>query len=547
LSFEGRHSSASLSARLAGLDRGGPSASPRGPTRETAPPKEAPKEARKSSRLKQLAFAAFGLFALWAIVTKSFGIYIADVYPKSALLLDSGAPQALLNIAEARLAADARFQTLPPVVRRPADQAAAQAGSTPAASAPANGAQPAPPKDAQPAAAPNAAQGAATGGKDGPAAPSSDAPAAPGGPVTEAEAKSYDETSALIERALLRDPLNSRGFRMLGQLSATTPNDERTKKLMEAAVRRSLLENVALYWLTTKSFDDKDYARALAYADVLLRTTPRSALWPLMPMFGRLAETPAANVELKELLETNPPWRERLLQNLSGTITDARTPLDILLALKQSGTPPNRVELGAYLKFLVDHKFYDLAYYTWLQFLPEGELGRTGYLFNGDFEKEPTGSPFDWTFAETVGVRYGFEPRPDKPDSKALKLDFGPGRVDYRDVAQITTLAPGTYEFSGTYKSRLSSTRGMIWRVDCAGKSGGTAGESEPVTGDSAIVKEFAFTFTVPETDCPAQSVRLLFDARSASERFITGNIWYDDLKITRVLADQAATDTGQK
>ena len=52
--------------------------------------------------------------------------------------------------------------------------------------------------------------------------------------------------------------------------------------------------------------------------------------------------------------------------------------------------------------------------------------------------------------------------------------------------------------------------------------------------GANAQWKELEFSFTVPEEGCPAQYVKLVFDARSASERFISGNIWFDDFKIAR-------------
>jgi hypothetical protein len=42
-----------------------------------------------------------------------------------------------------------------------------------------------------------------------------------------------------------------------------------------------------------------------------------------------------------------------------------------------------------------------------------------------------------------------------------------------------------------------------------------------------------AFTFKVPDKDCPAQYVHLDFDARMASEQFISGSILFDDLQIS--------------
>ena len=112
-----------------------------------------------------------------------------------------------------------------------------------------------------------------------------------------------------------------------------------TQKLMQAAVRRSLLESVAVYWMMRKSFQDQNYKEALRYADILMRTRPQ-ALGPIMPIMGKMAELPEASADLKLLLSTNPPWRPQFLSSVPNAISDARTPLDILLSLKDTANPP---------------------------------------------------------------------------------------------------------------------------------------------------------------------------------------------------------------
>jgi hypothetical protein len=92
-------------------------------------------------------------------------------------------------------------------------------------------------------------------------------------------------------------------------------------------------------------------------------------------------------------------------------------------------------------------------------------------------------------------------------------------------------LPAGDYHLSGKYKSDLVSQRGLVWRISCGSK---TLGENFPVRGSDPAWKEFAISFTVPEDGCLAQNVKLVLDARSASETFVSGSIWYDDLRIRR-------------
>ena len=353
----------------------------------------------------------------------------------------------------------------------------------------------------------------------------------PAKPDPEARAK----IGSWAKLALRSDPLNPRAFRLLGQLSAQGSNEEQTMPLMAAAAHRSLRESDAIYWMMQKSYRDEDYRAVVRYADTLLRTRPSTAQH-VMPILGKLAEHETASVELKQLLLTNPPWRAGFLDQLPANISDARTPLEVLLSLKDSSAPPTPADLRSYLNFLISHRFHELAYYAWLQFLPAEQISKVGLLFNGEFEFPPSGLPFDWTLSRSSGVAIKVAERPDKEGDHALLLDFGVGRVELPRITQLVTLAPGRYRFQGTTKVDVVSQRGLQWRITCVGKADTQLGESSVVQGTGAGWQDFSFSFTVPETDCPAQEVQLVFNARWASEQFISGSIWYDDLRIVREL-----------
>jgi hypothetical protein len=372
------------------------------------------------------------------------------------------------------------------------------------------------------------------------------------------DSRAMAQIRSWAERALLEEPLDARALRILGQLSGGTSK----ATLMQAAARRSLLESEAVFWMMRKNYEDGDYRSAGRYAEILLRTRPSSqkAVQAAMAVFGRIAETPAVSSELKQLLASDPRWRSQFFTLLPESVSDARAPLDLLLALRDTPTPPKTSEVGPYLKLLIERKFYDLAYYTWLQFLPPEQLNTVGYLFNGSFEVDPTGLPFDWTFAKESGSTIEIADRTDveatlaalKADTwskeqkaylsnkylndpgrgaHALFLEFGVGRVEGLSVKQMIVLTPGDYQFRGTYKADIVSQRGLQWRVVCASKSS-PIGESPIIIDAKADWRLFEFSFTVPKTDCPAQSVELVFTARSASEQFISGSAWFDDLQI---------------
>jgi hypothetical protein len=201
--------------------------------------------------------------------------------------------------------------------------------------------------------------------------------------------------------------------------------------------------------------------------------------------------------------------------------------------LRDAAKPPANADLASYVGFLIQHKFYDLAYYTWLQFLPAEQLSKVGRLFNGGFESEISGLPFDWTFGPGKGSVTKIAARPGVGGGRALFMQLGPGRVEFPGVKQLIVLSPDDYLLKGKYRSDLISQRGLAWRITCAG--GQTVlGEGSLINGRTADWTDFEVPFTVPPTDCPAQYLELVSGARSSSEQFISGTVWYDELGITR-------------
>jgi hypothetical protein len=461
---------------------------------------------RASRRLRYRIWILIPLaaFLLWEVVTRSVAAYLADSRPELALHLWSTNSTALLNLAEKKLNFDRPIK-VEPVVAAPSSAGEQSSGSNIVPSA------------QEPDLAGQSHQTASE-------------------PVFSASGGADAQADALIrswaELALLNDPLNARAFRILGQLADRAPDEERTRMLMQGAVRRSLRESVAVYWMMQKSYKKQDYRAAIRYADVLLRTRPQ-VLIQVMPMLGRIAENQDGNAELKQLLASNPPWRPQFFYYFPLTITDARTPLDFFLSLRNSTTSPTAADVRSYLDFLVRHGFYELAYFTWLQFLPAEQLSKAGRLFNGSFETRPSGLPFDWVLSLGKGVTPKIAARSDGSEH-GLFLKFGPGRVDFPGIAQLVVLPPGEYHLQGKYKIDIVGQRGLQWHITCASGLNTPIGESPLFNGTGSEWRDFEVSFTVPNTDCPAQYVRLGSGARSASEQFISGSIWYDDLRIVR-------------
>jgi hypothetical protein len=151
---------------------------------------------------------------------------------------------------------------------------------------------------------------------------------------------------------------------------------------------------------------------------------------------------------------------------------------------------------------------------------------------NGSFEHAPSGSPFDWVISPGSAVTIDIAAPPDQDGKRALFIEFGHGRVEFRDVTQLIMPGPGSYQVHGRYHGEVVGRRGLQWRVTCADDKLTRIGESIIFNGLAPSWKDFAFSFTLPDSGCRAQYLRLALNARSASEQFVSGSIWYDELRI---------------
>jgi hypothetical protein len=301
-----------------------------------------------SRRLRSVAFAVLGIALAWEIFSRSLVAYLAEVAPAAALLVRANDPTALVNITERRLNLEHPTKDTPTT----------QSGGETINRIPsfARQARKASPYEAQ---SPEGEHAQATETpEEGERLPSN-----------AVDADLREEVRILAEAALRRDPMNSRALRILGQVADAAKDDAAALKLMQAAARRSPREGVAVFWLMRESFERKDYAAVVQHADVLLRARPQ-VVTQVIPTLALLAEDKDANGELKKVFSTSPPWRSPFFSELLRNITDARTPLELLLSIKDTPIPPTTAELGAYLALLFKNNLHELAYYVWLQFLP---------------------------------------------------------------------------------------------------------------------------------------------------------------------------------
>ncbi len=443
--------------------------------------------------MRLASLSALSLALVWLVLTKSLPFALAPSAPDRALALNPNNPAALIAKARQIRARLLALSTTPPE---------AAGGGTSSGHANTIARLPEP--------------------KNGGSRPE---------PAGEREAL-RNEIAALATRALANDPLNAEAFRLLAE---TVDDPGRARVLMQDAVKHSRREGVALFWLLNDSFYRKDYQSALSYADIMLRTRPELTKY-ILNYVSLIAEDPEGLSLLVKVLAKGPKWREQFLESFPGSMRQIDTPLKLMAGLKESGSPPSSKELAPYLDVLIGKNRVDAAYNAWLQFLPAPELANVRLLTNGNFESSPSGLPFDWRIAPGLNSVAELVAPASDGRGRFLHMSFGSGRVKFPELSQIVLLGPGRYRLEGQLRGRIVAKRGLRWQLACATGSRQVLAQTDMLLGETQQWRVFTLEAVVPEgQDCVGQALRLFHDSRSASEEFISGEIWFGGLHLERI------------
>lgn len=251
------------------------------------------------------------------------------------------------------------------------------------------------------------------------------------------------------------------------------------------------------------------------------------------PIIAQVLTTPAAADEVVKILGAAPAWRQAFFRFLNGHAKETEKLASLLLALRGTPHPPTQVEVDGGITSLVRNKKFELAYYTWLQFLPPVKLEEAKLLFNSDFRFEPTPSPFDWSMRQGDGVVAEITTERAQQERTVLSIDFGGGGVNFRPIAQTIILAPGRYHLSVRAKGLLDGSRGLQWQVACLVPLPKVVGETPMLLGAHPQWDVLTSRFEV-QSECKAQTVSLIHAARSPSETLLSGSVAFADLELKR-------------
>jgi len=189
---------------------------------------------------------------------------------------------------------------------------------------------------------------------------------------------------------------------------------------------------------------------------------------------------------------------------------------------------------ASYVEFLLGEGRGREAVKTWSAQLGDrrGGYGVSTWIYNGDFEREFSGSVLDWRSFPVDHVRVQRAEGEGRNGSSALRVTFdGKANVEYRHTSQRTWLEPGPHRLIAWVRSEgVTTDEGVILRVADVEAPARFSVATEPILGTRPWSR-IELPFTVPP-DTRQLMVQL---ARRPSRKFdnkIRGTVWVDDVAI---------------
>lgn len=293
-------------------------------------------------------------------------------------------------------------------------------------------------------------------------------------------------------------------------------------RLLETALRRNPRSRFALLLQLDRDVREGRSRQAAANMATLTRLFSDVGDF-LIAELARMAIVPETRTAVSRVMESDPQIRERVLEQLAQRGADPATILQLAGAQARGPTPTETPRwLGLMLDGMVARGEAAEARSIWLRMAGADAASQADNIYDSGFAGLPGPPPFNWDLEMSAD---GFAER----GAGELETEYY-GRREARLASQLILLAPGRYRLSFEALGQAEGDAGRLaWTVTCH------PGDNRLVEVAIADVdftpKRFSGEFTVPETGCASQWLRLV---GTSAEFPKTQQVKIKGLQITR-------------
>jgi len=331
-------------------------------------------------------------------------------------------------------------------------------------------------------------------------------------------------------------PLNAgdaRVYSLLGEILRRQGQNDAAYAMFDHALTLASTEIHALQWTISRAIETGDYRQAMERLDVLFRRWPER-IGPIAVAVPGIFSEPASYVVLLDRIKAVPPWRSKLLDELSGdTAQEPCFAARLLQDLAAGPSPPTPSETARLLASLFKRKQYDLAYRTFLLTLAPQERDLSGFVFDSAFRQGPSDRRFDWVVRQQPGIVVSLPAESGNGSlGEGLSLEFNETPVLRIGLEQYVLLPPGAYEIEIKASAAAADLpKSLMWSLDCLDRSQPVLRADIP--GGDYRDRTLRYGFSVP-INCLAQvlTLRTSATAESWSNRY-SGRILFHHVRIS--------------
>lgn len=311
--------------------------------------------------------------------------------------------------------------------------------------------------------------------------------------------RSQDSNSlALVEqlsrRSLRREVTMPVALRSLALVAAARGDQARANRLMAYSDKLSRRDIPTQLWLIERSVNANDVQGALDHFDKALRASPAS--WAiLMPILVKATDDPSLVGPIATLVSRYSPWRYNFFDALVKDGPSAENLARLERLVDASTLPLNGDILYALEQRYMRDNAYGLAWDLYRRRLTTVRGERPDQVRNGDFDRDPGLTPFEWSSPALANISSYRDAVPKEGEALIWRIEPGAaGEV----TRQLILLSQGRYQLrvrGGVLSPGVAAH--PEWTVACLDDHSTNLGSMEAIGSGTR-----SMNFTVPPT-CP--------------------------------------------
>jgi hypothetical protein len=191
-----------------------------------------------------------------------------------------------------------------------------------------------------------------------------------------------------------------------------------------------------------------------------------------------------------------------------------------------------------YVDFLFRNRRYKPAAEAWARYLGDRRKGylESNWLYNGDFESEPSGVRFDWSLEDSGdNVKVSLDSSVAHTGSHSLRIQFGgKENVNYNRITQTAFIKPSTYRFTAFVRTEgITTDRGIAFHIFVPDGTSPLDIKTDQFTGTTDW-KKIEQIITVPK-GAALISVQVVRPSSLRFDSLIAGTVWIDTVSLSKV------------